>query len=1843
MNELLAEMAVLSPKKRKLLLALMAQQGLAPFQLPILPQDRGAGLFPLSLAQRRMWLLHQSQDPSLYNTSWNLLLGGPLDRGALARSLTLIVRRHETLRTHFPLLAGAPRQCVAPAREIDPPLLDLSGLPDEERAAQLRRLVLWEGRRPLNLEHGPILRTTLLRLSSREHALLVTTHHIVSDGWSTGIFDCELRAAYEALSEGRSPDLPELSVQYVDYACWQQQWQSGALLEAQAAYWQHQLDGLPLLVTLPADRPRRAGSTPRGKTLQRSFETLPDERLRELGRPAGASLFMTLAAAFAVLLSRYTGSLDIPIGSPISNRNRRELEPLIGCFVNTLVLRVDLAGNPTFRQLLERVRDMILAAHAHQDLPFDQLVDGLRIRRQAGVNPLFQVAFMLQVPEAGAGRAAGLEIRRLMLDDETARVDLEVQMWESGKGPESFWAYDLDLFDGTTIARAAAHFQTLLRHSIAEPDRPVAELPVLDEAERHCVLEEWNDTRAEHPCQPLHRRFEEWAEHSPHALAVVLGEQRWTYQELNRGANRLARRLVGQGVGPDVLVGIGTARSPELVLAVLAVLKAGGAFLPLAPEYPAERLSYMIRDAAVEHLITLRGALSHLERIERLPQHVIDLDGDRYAGPDAAAENLGLPVLPAQLAYVIYTSGSTGRPKGVLLGHGGLSNLAQTQQELFQTRPGSRILQFASASFDAFVWEVAMALSAGATLCLADADDLRPGPSLQHLLATQRLTHATLPPTALNLLAPQGLPDLRHVISAGEACSQETTAAWASGRRFFNAYGPTEVTVCATVKPCQPGEQATIGRPLSNLQAYVLDPWLQPVPTGVTGELVVGGQGLARGYHRRPALTASRFLPSPFAQVPGQRLYRTGDLARFLPGGEIEFMGRVDRQVKIHGLRIELGEIEATLLHHPAVREAAVLVRKDPESQRLAAYLVVNGPGDPGGSLIEELKAWTRSRVPAHQIPALWFVLEEMPVTANGKIDHQALAAMALERPELRHELTPPRTPLEERIAKVWTEVLQLSRVGVHDDFFDLGGDSILSIRMTTELRKAGIEVVSQQILQHPTIAGLAESSEAGVRVQAEQGAVTGAVTPTPIQAWFLEGHLSHPHHFNQAVLLEIPAAWTAARLRAALSRIVDQHDALRLRWRRGPGIGSLEQGVPEKIDVLSVHDLSSLASEVRAQALEKIGAELQASLDLTRGPVLRLALFHMGPEQPERLLWIVHHLVVDAMSWPVLIDDLITLCDQLQHDKPLQLPPKTTSFKEWADQLAAHADSPILAAELAVWTSARRLPARGLPADHPGGTGTAAGATIPLSLDARDTRFLVQELARVTGRQISEVLLTAIATAFAQWTGERAVVVDLEGHGREALFRNTDLSRTVGWFTSLYPVVLEVLTSRPPAESLDAIAAQLRAVPNHGIGYGILRYLSPDEGVRRSLAGLPAAQISFNYQGRIDRNLSATAVQLAAGAVGPLRAPGEPASHGFEINAMILDGQLLIEWTYDAALYREDTVRGLVETFRQALQALIGHARGVARQTRKAAPEGAEAVAAQRAVEPALVPMRATGSKAPFFCFPGSGGNPLYLHPLVRHLDAQQPFFALQARGLDGRRSPHRSIAEVAADSLHAIRRVQPYGPYLLGGHSFGGWVAFHTAWLLRQQAEAVAGLVIFDTPAPLPENKRKRAGHDELDDGRWLRGIVKLVERVTGAPLPISEDALARLSLASFLERFRDHLEAVHLLAPGSGLEHARGLLEVSKANTRALLSYDLPGRLDVPVSLLRAQSLHPDDAEVMVVTPGDPLWGWSRVTTGGVHHRIVPGDHLTMFSPAHVSVLAGQLQEILDLVHVEPATVS
>ncbi|HTQ80326.1 MAG TPA: amino acid adenylation domain-containing protein, partial [Thermoanaerobaculia bacterium] len=1013
MQALQEEMAALSPQKRQLLLSLLAKQGLEPSSLPIQAADRGAGRLPLSLSQRRLWLQTQAGDPSLYNTSWNLRLAGPLDRDALARSLTAIVRRHEVLRTCFPVFGGTPFQVVSPAPVIDPPLHDLSDLPAETRESAWQDFALRESKQPFDFVRGPIFRSALIRISSRDHILLVTTHHIVSDGWSSGIFFGELRAAYEAFAAGGTPDLPELPIQYGDFAVWQQRWLSGKALGEQAAYWRDQLAGLALEVTLPADRPRPTAARPHGRTLHLAIAEQASRQLIGLGKSMGASLFTVLLAGLGTLVSRYAGALDVPIGSPVANRDRREIESLIGFFVNNLVFRVDLAGNPTFRQLLARAHRMVLGATSHQDLPFDRLLEELRIERQPGVHPLFQVSLAMQVPDSGTLSAGGLELKPLLIDDETARFDLEVHAWEGERGIECFWTYDCNLFDAPTMARAAVHFARLLERMAAAPDCPVGQLDLFSEAELQAIVREWNDTEVQRPFQTLHCRFEEWARQEPDREALVFGDEAWSYRTLNGRANRLARSLRAAGVGPETVVGIGMPRSPEMIVAILAVLKAGGAFLPLSPDYPGERLQYMLRDARAEHLITLGGALAHAGE---LPTHVIDLAGETWEGAEAETANLELPVLPGQLAYVIYTSGSTGQPKGVLLGHRGLSNLTYAQAQ-FDAGAGCRVLQFASCSFDSFVGELTMAFTVGGSLCIVRSADLMPGPPLQAVLAAQKVTHAILTPTALNLLSPDGLPHLKKVFAIGEALTQQTADSWGEGRELWNAYGPTETTVDATFKLCPPRETVTIGRPLPNFETYVLDADLQLVPVGVVGELYLGGIGLARGYHRRPDLTATRFVPSPFASKPGERIYRTGDLARLLPDGDILYLGRADNQVKIHGFRIELGEIETTLLRHPAVREAVVLVREDEGNRRLAAYLVLSAPEE---ELVGPLKAWTRERLPAHEVPALWFVLDRMPATVNGKVDRKALAALqpALQRPV--QELSSPRSAVESAIAEVW-------------------------------------------------------------------------------------------------------------------------------------------------------------------------------------------------------------------------------------------------------------------------------------------------------------------------------------------------------------------------------------------------------------------------------------------------------------------------------------------------------------------------------------------------------------------------------------------------------------------------------------------------------------------------------------------------------------------------------------------------------------------------------------------------------------------------------------------------------
>ncbi|MFL6332079.1 MAG: amino acid adenylation domain-containing protein [Pyrinomonadaceae bacterium] len=1047
---------------------------------PMVPVGRDREL-PLSFAQQRLWFLYNLEPNSrAYNMRGGIRLEGELNVGALERSFGEIVRRHEALRTSFASVDGRPVQVVALALDVALPVIDLRHLPEAERESRSREMAVAEAERLFDLSRCPLLRLTLLRLGEREHVLVYAMHHIISDGWSMNLFVHEMSVLYEAYASGAEPALPVPAVQYADYAAWQQGWLRGEVLERQLSYWRRQLAGAPPALELPTDFPRPPVQTYRGAHQKFHLPSHLAERLRELSRREGATLFMTLLGAFQVLLARYSGQHDIVVGSDIANRNFKETEPLIGFFINQLVLRTDMSDDPTFVELLGRVRATALDAYVHQDVPFEKVVEAVQPERHLNRSPLFQAKLILQNTPRRRTRSSGLTLSDFEFDVPTATFDLLLSLTEADEGLTGLVEYSTDLFEPATVERLTGNFRTLLEGVAADPGRRVSDLPLLSGAERERILSEWNATGAEYPWgECIHHLFEERAVRTPDAVAVVFEGRRLTYAELNRRANQLAHRLRALGVGPEVLVGLCVERSPEMVVGLLATLKAGGAYLPLDPSYPLERLAYMLGDAQVPVLLTTEGL------VERLPSHwahVICLDPDREEIGRESESNPESGVTAGNLAYAIYTSGSTGKPRAVPVTHGNLLH-STVARNLYYEEPVGGLLLLSSVAFDSSVAGIFWTLTQGGTLVLPREGLQSDLAQLAGLIDENSVSHFIAIPSLWGLFLEQAeegrLSSLRTVVVAGEVCPKELVRRHQEAlphAALFNEYGPTEATVWSSVYDCRlPTRRGTtpIGRPPANVRLYLLDARTSPVPVGVAGELYVGGEGVARGYLNRPALTAERFVPDPFSGVVGARLYRTGDVARYLADGNIEFLGRLDQQVKVRGYRIELGEVEAALTQHEGVREAAVIVREEAASEKsLAAYLA----WEPGGEVSEAgLRAHLAERLPGYMMPATFVVLDSLPRLPNGKVDRRALPAP--EEALAGRGQTPfvaPRTPTESALAEVWSQVLGQERVGIDDSFFALGGDSIRSLQVVARAQKLNLHFSIAHIFQHQTIRQLA-------------------------------------------------------------------------------------------------------------------------------------------------------------------------------------------------------------------------------------------------------------------------------------------------------------------------------------------------------------------------------------------------------------------------------------------------------------------------------------------------------------------------------------------------------------------------------------------------------------------------------------------------------------------------------------------------------------------------------------------------------------------------------------------------
>ncbi len=1494
---------------------------------------------PLSFAQERLWFLYRfAPQSNAYNIPLTLRLDGGLRPEVAARALGEIVRRHEVLRSVIREAGDGedgPVQVIQAAEPIDLPLFDLSALPDERREPEMRRLLAAETGRPFDLAQGPVLRALLVRLGERRHAAAITLHHIATDGWSTGILVHELCALYRAFALGGPSPLAELAVQYADYAVWQRRWLSGPALDELLAWWRGRLGADPPPLELPADRPRSRDRAWGGATTRFTLDPALAGRLNRFSRERSVSLFMTLLAGWKVLLARLSGQAVITVGTPVAHRPGVEVEELIGFFLNTLVLATEVSGAPSFAELLERVRETSLEAHAHQDAPFDRLVEDLVGERDLSVSPLFQVIFVLQNVPGATADLPDLRLTWIPAAARAANFDLALMMDEGPAGLSAQLDYSTDLFDATTVERLAHCFQTVLAAAMDAPEAKTADLPLLTPAEFHQLLREHNDTAGGAGADTLPALFEAQARRTPGAPAVLCDGQALTFGDLNARANRLAHFLRGLGVEPEVGIGLCAGRSLDLAIGLLGILKSGGAYVPLDPKYPRERLAFLLADAGVQVVLGTAHALAQMP----VPADGIAISLDVSDGPNAvdAAEIASCPesdppaaVDPANIAYVLYTSGSTGRPKGVMVTHGSVAAYTRWSAAAYRVAEHAGSCVHTPLSFDLTVTSLLTPLLAGRPVqLLPEGADLD---GLAQAVATTGFGFVKLTPAHLDLLRDVAgsftAADPLTLVVGGEALHGAALRGWPERARVFNEYGPTEATVGCAIHAVEPGQAegaVPIGRPITDARLYVLDAGPHPLPLGIAGELWIGGAGLARGYLGRPDLTAERFLPDACSGTPGARLYRTGDRARRRADGELEFLGRLDAQVKIRGFRIEPGEVEAALAACPGVERAAVLVK----DARLIGFVV--GPQD-----LDPLLASLRERLPEHMIPAVVVPLAALPLTANGKVDRKALLSVddpgSAPLPESR--FVAPRNATEMLLAEVWAQVLGRDggRIGVHDSFFQLGGDSIQSLQVVSRAARAGLRITPRQLFEHPTIAELAAVAVPVEAPRRETGSEDGPAPLTPIQERFFAAGLPHAEHHNQALLLAPASALAPDRLRRAIAHLCAHHDALRLRFVSGPPRRSQIRG--ETPPPLLQIDLSALPERGRLRALEACGGELQACLDLGRGPLLRAALFTGGGPDQDRLLLILHHLVVDGVSWRILVQDLEAAYGQLAGGEAVELPPKTTSFLRWARLLHDYAASPAAAAQAGWWLEALE-PAKTLrlPVDDPAGAntvGSTQGVTVSFTVD--ETRDLLEEAPRAYRTQVNDLLLTALVEAFAPWTGSRRLLVDLEGHGREELeiaATDVDLSRTVGWLTSLFPVLLDLTAVPPLGVALKVVKETLRSVPGRGIAFGVVRWLGHGETAELAgrLAALPSPEVAFNYLGQLTvGGTDARLFRLAGEPAGAVRHPRQPRSSLLAVDGGVSDGRLWMRFGYSSGRHRRETIERLAERFAAALRALVAH-----------------------------------------------------------------------------------------------------------------------------------------------------------------------------------------------------------------------------------------------------------------------------------------------------------------------------
>ncbi|CAA9588146.1 Polyketide synthase modules and related proteins [uncultured Synechococcales cyanobacterium] len=1543
MNQLSQRLAALSPEQRALLEKRLQQRGLQPLTPVEIPRRPADAVVPLSFDQQRLWFFEQLVPGSaLYNTPFAVKITGSLNLPVLKQSLQAIAQRHEILRTQFTLEAEQVVQVVQPTVALPLPVVALQSLAGEEQLLAVQQHMAETARQPFDISQVPLLRLKLMQLGTTEHVLVCVLHHLIADGWSRGVLIRELGALYTAGVSGHAASLPELPIQYGDFALWQRQCQDAAFNQ-HLQYWQQQLaEPLPVL-ELPSGFPRPLTQSFQGAKQAVQLPLELSQALKALSQQEGITLFMTLLTGFKALLSSQTGQTDIVVGTDIANRHRPQTEGLIGLFVNQLVLRTDLSGNLSFRQLLQRVQEGTLAAYSHQDMPFEQLVATLNPNRDLSRSPLFQVKFVLQNLPTPDWQLPGLNVEVLPdIDTGTTGLDLFLSLAEMPQGLSGSLEYNTDVYSAGTIQRFLAHFQQLLIAAVAHPDQPLQSLSLLTPAEQ-VQLQAWNQTEVAYPLDRcLHHWIEDQVERTPNAIAVVFGNTQLTYRELNQQANQLAHRLQQLGVAPETLVGICVERSLEMVIGLLGILKAGGAYVPLEPSYPPERLAFMLQDAQVPILLTQQALLKTLPTTKA---QILCLDsGWDLIQARPSTENLKSKIQNSfSLAYVIYTSGSTGKPKGAMNTLQGICNRLLWMQDAYGLTTADRVLQKTPFSFDVSVWEFFWPLMTGACLVVAPPNAHKDSAELVRLITQHQITTLHFVPSMLRVfLTEPGVEtctSLRRVICSGEAlavdlqnlCFQRLAA------ELHNLYGPTEAAVDVTAWACQPDWQerrVPIGRAIANTQIYILNSHLQPVPVGVMGELHIGGVGVGRGYLNRPELTAEKFITNPFSDQ-GDRLYKTGDLARYRPDGSLEYLDRVDHQVKLRGLRIELGEIEAVLTQHPAVQEAVVVAREDQAGQpQLVAYWVACQMPTADAA---HLRSHLLQSLPDYMVPAQFIWMAALPTLPNGKLDRRALPAPDWEAKV--ETFVAPRSSVEQRLVEIWAKYLNCDRIGIHDSFFALGGHSLLATQVISEIRQVfQIELPLRCLFESPTVAELAEAVTRAVTAGQSQTITTGAGTfipplqptsrdqPLPLsfaqqRLWFLQQLEPEAPLYNGAALVRLRGELDARALEQGLQAIVQRHETLRTRFVMVNG-ELVQQVKPQMTVELTVVDLSTVAEPRQSQQAQALGLQsAQQPFDLTTGPLLRASLLRLSATK-HCLILTLHHIVSDGWSIGVLVRELAALYPAFVQGQPSPLPVLPVQYADYAVWQRQWLQGEVLQTQLNYWKQQldNQPPALVFPSEvtasgsqtnvHPN-----AGSKHPFCLSAELTAALKQ-VSQKQNVTLFMTLLAAFNLLLYDLTGTPDLVV-----GSPIANRNRpEIEDLIGFFVNT--LVLRTDLSGDPsfAELLQRVRqVALGAYAHQDLPFEqLVSELQPD----RTLSQAPFFRVWFVLQNTPmpPLALSGLTLDVADLETGLVR-------HDLKLDLTESGAQLSSFFEFKTAVFDPEAITRLQARFEQLLHQVTAHA----------------------------------------------------------------------------------------------------------------------------------------------------------------------------------------------------------------------------------------------------------------------------------------------------------------------------